>query len=112
MALDFPNSPSEGDTHIASNNILYVFDATEDRWNIRTGSASGLQKLWARDGSTGETFNIYYGESLEIKESGGTTAIDIDPAVGITISSGLKFNGNIDVDGLADLPYNETNFPT
>lgn len=112
MALDFPNSPSDGDTHIASNNILYVFDATEDRWNIRTGSASGLQKLWARDGSLGEIYNIYTGESLVIKDSNDVNFITLDPDTGITLDSTLKFSGNIDVDSLTDLPYNQTYYPS
>ena len=112
MALDFPNSPSDGDTHIASNNISYEFDAAEDRWKVRTGSASGIQKLWARDGSLGETFNIYYGESLVLKDTNAVNFITLDPTAGITLDSTLKFTGNIDVDSLTDLPYNQTYYPS
>lgn len=38
MAINFPNSPSNGDTHIV-NNITYTYDAVKDIWNISDQTA-------------------------------------------------------------------------
>ena len=41
MALDFPTSPSNGDTHQASNGIQYIFDSTKSQWKSQGEFSSG-----------------------------------------------------------------------
>ena len=35
MALNFPNSPSNGDVFVASNGVTYEFDGVHDYWIVQ-----------------------------------------------------------------------------
>ena len=102
-AINMPNTPSDGDTHIADNGINYVYDATHDRWLVQADAASGTN-VWARNTGDASVFPIYEGDSVVLKNSSSVETVDIDPATGITLSSGLKFIGEFDIDGLTSLP--------
>lgn len=102
-AINMPNSPSDGDTHIADNGINYVYDATNDRWLVQAEAASGAN-VWARNTGDSSVFPIYDGDSVVLKNSSSVETVDIDPATGITLSSGLKFIGEFDIDNLTSLP--------
>ena len=103
MALDMPNNPSDGDTFIASNGTNYVYELATDRWKVQADSAAG-RNLWARNDLETEIYPIYDGDSVILKNLAASEVIDVDPTVGITLVSGLKFVGDVDIDGLTDLP--------
>ena len=102
-AINMPNNPSDGATFVADNGISYVYDATHDRWLVQADAASGAN-VWARDTGNTEVFPIYEGDSVVLKNGSGTKTVEIDPAAGITLSSGLKFIGEFDIDNLTSLP--------
>ena len=102
-AINMPNTPSDGDTFIADNGINYVYDGTNDRWLVQADAASG-SNVWARDTGNTEVFPIYGGDSVVLKNGSSVKTVDIDPAAGITLSSGLKFIGEFDIDNLTSLP--------
>ena len=56
MALDFPTSPSNGDTHQASNGIQYIFDSTKSQWKSQGEFSSGAIEVKKIDDISG-SFN-------------------------------------------------------
>ena len=102
-AINMPNSPNDGDTYIADNGINYVYDATHDRWLVQAEAASGAN-VWARNTGSASVFPIYEGDAVVLKNGSGVETVDIDPQTGITLSAGLKFTGEFDIDNLTSLP--------
>ena len=102
-AINMPNSPTDGQTHIADNGVNYVYQAATDRWLVQEDPADGVN-LWDRDAGDTELSPIYLGDSVVIKTSAGADAIVLDPEAGITVASGLNIIGSIDVDNLTSLP--------
>ena len=41
MALQFPASPTDGDTYTASNGVEYTYDASKDSWTATVGGGGG-----------------------------------------------------------------------
>lgn len=103
MTLNMPNSPTDGEIFVATNGISYSYDLATDRWLVTVEAADGIN-LWARDVADEEIYPIYYGDSVVIKNDAEADAIDLDPAVGVTLSSGLKFIGQFEIDSLTTLP--------
>ena len=103
MALDMPNSPSDGDVHLGSNGINYVYELATDRWLVQKDAAAG-RNLWVRNDIDTEIYPIYDGDTVALKNGAGTEVIHSDPAVGVTLAAGLKFVGEFDIDALTELP--------
>lgn len=103
MALNLPNSPADGDTHLGSNGINYVYDASQDRWLVETDTASAVS-LFIRDPADTSISPIYDGDSISVNDNAGAEQIRIDPTAGVTLSAGLKFTGEFDIDNLTALP--------
>ena len=70
MALDFPTSPSNGDTHQASNGIQYIFDSTKSQWKSQGEFSSGAIEVKKIDDISGSfngstvTFTLNSGGSV------------------------------------------------
>ena len=70
MALDFPTSPSNGDTHQASNGIQYIFDATKSQWRSQGEYSTGAIEAKKIDNISGSfngstvTFTLNSGGSV------------------------------------------------
>tara|TARA_R100000781_G_scaffold2892_4_gene4392 strand:- start:433 stop:2469 length:2037 start_codon:yes stop_codon:yes gene_type:complete len=56
MALDFPASPSNGDTHQSTNGIQYVFDSTKSQWRSQGEFSTGAIEAKKIDNISG-SFN-------------------------------------------------------
>jgi len=98
MALDFPASPSHGDTYQASNGIQYLYDSAKNQWKSQGSYTSGsidAQKIDDLDsqfnGST-TTFNLASsGQSIK-PQTAQSVLITIngavqEPDVDYTVSS-------------------------
>ena len=74
MALDFPASPSNGDTYAAPNGVLYTYDAAAGLWYV--GAAGSINTTDIVDGAvTGPKL----ASDIEITTTGGiTTTGDIN----------------------------------
>lgn len=103
MALNLPNNPSDGDTHLGANGINYVYDATNDRWTVEVDNASAVN-VFTRDVSRNSVLPVYTGDSIELKNTDGFVSINIDPEFGIFMNEGLKYTGEFEIDGLPPLP--------
>jgi hypothetical protein len=70
MALDFPTSPSNGDTHQASNGIQYIFDSSKSQWKSQGEFSSGAIEVKKIDDISGSfngstvTFTLNSGGSV------------------------------------------------
>ena len=42
MALNFPGSPSNGQTYVAPNGVTYVYDASETLWRVQSGDGENV----------------------------------------------------------------------
>ncbi|QIN96919.1 hypothetical protein [Synechococcus phage S-H34] len=94
MAIDMPNSPSVGQIYLAPNGINYEWDGA--KWVTYVDpSLSG--NVWGRDVATTSLYPAADGDSVVVKNSGGTTTITLDENGTITA---LEYN----IDSLADLP--------
>ena len=102
MALNLPNNPSDGDTHLGANGINYVYDATNDRWTVEVDNASAVN-VFSRDVSRESVLPVYAGDRIELKNSAGFVAISIDPEFGIFMNEGLKYTGEFQIDDLPPL---------
>ena len=57
MALNFPSSPSDGDTFLGGNGINYIWSDADQSWQVYNDPASGIQ-VWSRDPSVPELFPV------------------------------------------------------
>ena len=96
MALDFPSSPSNGDTFLGANGINYIYDSTDGKWEVYNDPASGAQ-VWSRDPANAVLEPVYNGDSLELSNAGGTTTVNLRSSGKITVES-------VDVDSFPSLP--------
>ena len=100
MAIDFPNSPSNGDTFLGANGINYVYDSTDSKWEVYNDPASGIQ-VWNRVPGDAILEPVYDGDGVKIQNTGGTTTITL--ASDGTITAGALV-GDIDIDSYPSLP--------
>ena len=97
MALDFPTSPSNGDTHQASNGIQYIFDSTKSQWKSQGGFSSGAIEAKKIDDISGSfngstvTFTLNSGGSVVKPQNSQSVLITLnglvqDPGTAYTTS--------------------------
>ena len=94
MAIDMPNSPSLGQIYLAPNGIDYEWDGS--KW-ITYVDPSLTGNVWGRDVPTTSLYPVNDGDSVVVKNSGGTTTITLDENGTITA---LEYN----IDSLPTLP--------
>ena len=102
MALNFPGSPSDGDTYIAPNTsgVVYVYDASESLWRVQNSNGDSVVvvsetapvsptqgKMWWKS-DTGSMF-IYYmdGDSGQWVPATSTNVGAITPGIDADFSS-------------------------
>ena len=95
MALDFPSSPSNGDTFLGANGINYVYDSTDGKWEVYNDPSTG-SNVWSRNAAEAVLEPVYNGDGVKLDPS-GTTTVNLRSNGKITVES-------IDVDSFPSLP--------
>lgn len=94
MAIDMPNGPSLGQIYLAPNGINYEWDGS--KWVTYVDpSLSG--NVWGRDNASTSLYPVNDGDSVVVKNTGGTTTITLDENGSVTA---LTYN----IDTLPTLP--------
>ena len=97
MAINIPNSPNLGEIELADNGINYICTSTDPiKWEVYV-DPSLTGNVWARDNVTAELYPVYEGDSVIVRDAGGTTTISLDENGTI---SALEY----DIDSLPSLP--------
>ena len=94
MAINMPNSPSLGEIELAENGINYQWDG--QKWVVYV-DPSLTGNVWARENTAAELYPVNEGDSVVVRDSGGTTTITLDENGTI---SALEY----DIDSLPTLP--------
>jgi len=94
MAIDMPNSPTLGQIYLAPNGINYEWDGV--KW-VTYVDPSLTGNVWGRDNPTTSLYPVNDGDSVVVKNTGGTTTITLDENGTITA---LEYN----IDSLPALP--------
>ena len=101
MAIDFPNSPTIGDSHTGTNGIVYVWDGV--KWEVQVSPDSTLN-LWGRDNGTSTVYPVTAGDDIVARNGSETTTITLDASTGNINLDGTITAGVIDIDSLTALP--------
>ena len=101
MALNFPNSPSDGETFLGTNGINYVWSDDDQAWQVYNDPSSGIQ-VWSRNPVDAELFPVYPGDGVGIKDSLGEDAVTIT-GDGDIFATG-KYQGGVDIESYPALP--------
>lgn len=101
MAINFPSSPTDGDTFLGSNGINYIWVASSDSWQVYNDPAAGIQ-VWSRDPAEAELSPVYGGDGVVIKTAGGADAVIISDDGNVTATG--KFIGDVDIESYPSLP--------
>ena len=96
MALDFPSTPANGDTFLGTNGVNYLYDATDEKWQVFVDPAAG-NNLWSRDIPNGILSPLFNGDDVRLHDSSGNTTMHLDSNGTITAES-------IDIDAFDALP--------
>mgnify|MGYP006245055915 CR=1 FL=1 len=100
MALNFPSSPSDGDTFLGGNGINYIWSDADASWQVYNDPASGIQ-VWSRDPSVPELFPVNNGDSVAVTNGAGADVINLGSDGNIVAS---KFTGDVDIESYPSLP--------
>ena len=98
MALDFPTSPSNGDTHQASNGIQYIFDSTKSQWKSQGEFSSGAIEVKKIDNISGSfngstvTFTLNSGGSVVKPQNSQSVLITLN---GLVQEPGIAYTTSI-----------------
>ena len=87
-ALDFPGSPSNGDTYTA-NNLTYVYDSTDGVWNVQTSTVS-----FVREASGGLSTTTNVGVNTDVIDKGDIVGAG-NSFNGIYVSNGFFLNDKV-----------------
>tara|TARA_R110002012_G_scaffold282597_2_gene472377 strand:- start:102 stop:392 length:291 start_codon:yes stop_codon:yes gene_type:complete len=96
MALDFPASPSNGDTFLGANGINYIYDATDGKWEVYNDPSTG-SNVWSRNPAEAVLEPVYNGDGVKLANPSGTTTVNLRSTGVITIES-------LDIDSFDALP--------
>lgn len=102
MALNFPSSPSNGDTFLGGNGINYIYISADSTWQVYSDPALAGSQVWSRDPSEAELIPIYNGDSVVVTTSAGETAVTIGDDGNVTATG--KFVGDVDIESYPSLP--------
>ena len=94
MAINMPNDPALGEIELAENGINYQWDG--QKWVVYV-DPSLTGNVWARENTTAELYPVNEGDSVIVRNAGGTTTISLDENGTI---SALEY----DIDSLPSLP--------
>tara|TARA_R110002050_G_scaffold292587_1_gene448060 strand:- start:3598 stop:3888 length:291 start_codon:yes stop_codon:yes gene_type:complete len=96
MALDFPGSPTNGQTFLGSNGINYIYDETDGKWEVYNDPGAG-SNVWSRDPVNAVLLPVYNGDGVKLQNPSGTTTINLQANGTITAEA-------IDIDSFDALP--------
>ena len=102
MALNFPSSPSDGDTFLGGNGINYVYVADDGSWQVFSDPALAGTQVWSRRPGSAELIPVYNGDSVVVTTSAGADAVTITDDGNVTASG--KFIGDVDIESYPTLP--------
>jgi len=101
MALDFPASPSNGDTYAAPNGVLYTYDAAAGLWYV--GAAGNVNTADIVDGAVTAP---KLASDISITTTGNISAVDGTFSGDIDLGSG---NIQLNADGTASFGGGDVN---
>ena len=96
MALDFPSSPSNGDTFLGANGINYIYDSTDGKWEVYNDPSTG-SNVWSRNAAEAVLEPVYNGDGVKLQNPSGVTTVNLRSNGTITVES-------IDIDSFDALP--------
>lgn len=96
MALDFPSSPSNGDTFLGANGINYIYDSTDGKWEVYNDPSTG-SNVWSRNAAEAVLEPVYNGDGVKLQDPSGTTTVNLRSTGKITV-------GSVDIDSFPSLP--------
>jgi len=102
MALNFPSSPTDGDTFLGGNGINYVFNGEDGTWQVYNDPALAGSQVWSRRPGSAELIPVYNGDSVVVTTGAGADAVTINEE-GNVIATG-KFIGDVDIESYPTLP--------
>lgn len=102
MALNFPSSPSDGDTFLGGNGINYVYVAADGSWQVYSDPALAGTQVWSRDPAEAELIPIYAGDDVVVIDNTGSTVVTMGADGNVTANG--KFVGDIDIESFPTLP--------
>ena len=68
-AINFPDSPTDGEEYTASNGVVYKYNASTDTWTGQVGTGEGV---WTQDGT------LIYPTDITSKVGIGTQTPSVD----------------------------------
>ena len=68
MALDFPSSPSNGDTFLGANGINYIYDSTDGKWEVYNDPCIPEVHVWSRNAAEAVLEPVYNGDGVKLTE--------------------------------------------
>ena len=95
MAINFPDSPTDGEEYIASNGIIYTYNAANDTWTGALGTGS---EYWEQTGDG----DLYPKDSNADVFVGGATASGSN--IVLNSSGAATFKGTVDVPTVVAAP--------
>ena len=102
MALNFPSSPSDGDTFLGGNGINYVYIAADSSWQVYSDPALAGTQVWSRRPGEAELIPVYNGDSVIVTTSAGADAVTLSDDGNVTATG--KFIGDVDIESYPSLP--------
>ena len=105
MAINFPDNPTDGEEYIASNGIIYTYNAANDSW---TGALGVGSEYWEQD-ANGNLYPIDANADVFVGGSTATSNIVLDSDGIVTVKTKIETPGTgkfgiYDLESLADLP--------
>ena len=85
MAINFPDSPTQGELYSASNGVVYTYDSVNQQWVVNSG-----QQYWVK---TGDTLAPAVVDDSVLVSDGSTTYVETNPT-GVLAQNPAASNSN------------------
>ena len=107
-ALNFPASPSDGDTYTpVGSNITYTYSSAKGSWKGNVGSSAATNTLTSTLVATNTTdathYPVFVNSATGNEEMRTDTGLTYNPSTGLLSAASFAFSGALNVDGNATL---------